>query len=85
MTEQLNLYLQMEKNPAKKDDLMIANNVLKLATKLLKVKLNFEELLLSMENSGIFKTMKRQWNILITRSFMTGWLWVYRHACNVLI
>ena len=37
MTEQLNLYLQMEKNPAKKDDLMIANNVLKLATKLLKV------------------------------------------------
>ncbi|XP_028405988.1 putative homeodomain transcription factor 1 [Dendronephthya gigantea] len=36
MTEQLNLYLQMEKNPAKKDDLMIANNVLKLATKLLK-------------------------------------------------
>jgi hypothetical protein len=39
MTEQLNLYLQMEKNPAKKDDLMIANNVLKLATKLLKVRL----------------------------------------------
>ena len=37
MTEQLNLYLQMEKNPEKKDDLMIANNVLKLATKLLKV------------------------------------------------
>ena len=27
----------MEKNPGKKDDLMIANNVLKLATKLLKV------------------------------------------------
>jgi hypothetical protein len=24
-----------------------------------------------MENSGIFKTMKEQWNILITRS----WLW----------
>lgn len=40
MTEQLNLYLQMEKNPAKKDDLIIANNVLKLATKLLKV--NFD-------------------------------------------
>ena len=37
MTEQLNLYLKMEKNPAKKDELMIANNVLKLATKLLKV------------------------------------------------
>lgn len=34
---QLNLYLQMEKNPEKKDDLIIANNVLKLATKLLKV------------------------------------------------
>lgn len=27
----------MEKNPKKKEDLMIANNVLKLATKLLKV------------------------------------------------
>ena len=25
-----------------------------------------------MENSGIFKTMKRQWNILITE-IMTGW------------
>ncbi|XP_046839134.1 protein PHTF1-like [Xenia sp. Carnegie-2017] len=36
MTEQLNLYLQMEKNPGKKDELMIANNVLKLASKLLK-------------------------------------------------
>jgi hypothetical protein len=26
-----------------------------------------------MENGEIFKTMKRQWNILITGSCMTGW------------
>lgn len=36
LTEQINLYLQMEKAPHKKDDLTIANHVLKLATKLLK-------------------------------------------------
>ena len=29
----------MEKNPGKKDELLIANNVLKLASKLLKVRL----------------------------------------------
>ena len=34
---QINLYLQMEKAPHKKEDLTIANHVLKLATKLLKV------------------------------------------------
>lgn len=36
LTEQINLYLQMEKAPHKKDDLTIANHVLKLASKLLK-------------------------------------------------
>ncbi|KAM9444373.1 putative homeodomain transcription factor 1 isoform 1-T3 [Clarias gariepinus] len=36
LTEQINLYLKMEKKPEKKDDLCIVNNVLKLATKLLK-------------------------------------------------
>uniref|UniRef100_A0AAY5EVT0 PHTF1/2 N-terminal domain-containing protein n=1 Tax=Electrophorus electricus TaxID=8005 RepID=A0AAY5EVT0_ELEEL len=36
LTEQINLYLKMEKKPAKKDELSIVNNVLKLATKLLK-------------------------------------------------
>ena len=36
---QINLYLQMEKAPHKKEDLTIANHVLKLATKLLKVSL----------------------------------------------
>ncbi|KAK3512905.1 hypothetical protein QTP70_028987 [Hemibagrus guttatus] len=36
LTEQINLYLKMEKKPEKKDDLNIVNNVLKLATKLLK-------------------------------------------------
>ncbi|KAB5536898.1 hypothetical protein PHYPO_G00112610 [Pangasianodon hypophthalmus] len=36
LTEQINLYLKMEKKPEKKDDLSIVNNVLKLATKLLK-------------------------------------------------
>ena len=34
---QINLYLHMEKKPHKKEDLMLANNVLKLASKLLKV------------------------------------------------
>ncbi|XP_062842927.1 putative homeodomain transcription factor 1 isoform X2 [Trichomycterus rosablanca] len=36
LTEQINLYLRMEKKPDKKDELSIVNNVLKLATKLLK-------------------------------------------------
>ncbi|XP_071942545.1 protein PHTF2-like [Antedon mediterranea] len=36
LTEQINLYLRMERKPNKKDDLMLANNVLKLASKLLK-------------------------------------------------
>ncbi|XP_076851784.1 putative homeodomain transcription factor 1 [Brachyhypopomus gauderio] len=36
LTEQINLYLKMEKKPGKKDELSIVNNVLKLATKLLK-------------------------------------------------
>ncbi|XP_018580745.1 putative homeodomain transcription factor 1 isoform X3 [Scleropages formosus] len=36
LTEQINLYLKMEKKPNKKDELNIVNNVLKLATKLMK-------------------------------------------------
>ncbi|KAJ7998652.1 hypothetical protein DPEC_G00207100 [Dallia pectoralis] len=36
LTEQINLYLKMEKKPNKKDNLNIVNNVLKLATKLMK-------------------------------------------------
>ena len=36
---QINLYLQMEKMPDKKDEFMVVNNVLKLAADLLKVKL----------------------------------------------
>lgn len=36
LTEQINLYLKMMKSPEKKNDLIIANNVLKLAAKLLK-------------------------------------------------
>uniref|UniRef100_A0A672NCY5 Putative homeodomain transcription factor 1 n=1 Tax=Sinocyclocheilus grahami TaxID=75366 RepID=A0A672NCY5_SINGR len=36
LTEQINLYLKMEKKPNKKDQLNIVNNVLRLATKLLK-------------------------------------------------
>ncbi|XP_023606879.1 putative homeodomain transcription factor 2 isoform X4 [Myotis myotis] len=36
LTEQINLYLKMEKKPNKKEELTIVNNVLKLATKLLK-------------------------------------------------
>ncbi|XP_032895736.1 protein PHTF2 isoform X2 [Amblyraja radiata] len=36
LTEQINLYLKMEKKPNKKEELNLVNNVLKLATKLLK-------------------------------------------------
>uniref|UniRef100_A0A1A8DVW2 Putative homeodomain transcription factor 1 n=1 Tax=Nothobranchius kadleci TaxID=1051664 RepID=A0A1A8DVW2_NOTKA len=36
LTEQINLYLKMEKKPYKKEQLNIVNNVLKLATKLMK-------------------------------------------------
>lgn len=36
LTEQINLYLKMEKKPNKKEELTIVNNVLKLATKLMK-------------------------------------------------
>lgn len=36
ITEQINLYLQMEQKPDKKEELMLANNVLKLAADLLK-------------------------------------------------
>nr|XP_054754491.1 protein PHTF1-like isoform X1 [Lytechinus pictus] len=36
LTEQINLYLNMERKPQKKDNLMLANNVLSLASKLLK-------------------------------------------------
>ncbi|XP_029006190.1 putative homeodomain transcription factor 1 [Betta splendens] len=36
LTEQINLYLKMEKKPNKKESLSIVNNVLKLATKLMK-------------------------------------------------
>nr|XP_033774167.1 putative homeodomain transcription factor 1 [Geotrypetes seraphini] len=36
LTEQINLYLKMEKKPHKKEQLILVNNVLKLATKLLK-------------------------------------------------
>ncbi|XP_075147407.1 protein phtf-like [Haematobia irritans] len=36
ITEQINLYLQIEKKPKKKDELMVSNSVLKLAADLLK-------------------------------------------------
>ncbi|CAL8143969.1 unnamed protein product [Orchesella dallaii] len=36
ITEQLNLYLKMEQKPHKKEELLVANNVLKLAAELLK-------------------------------------------------
>lgn len=36
ITEQINLYLQLERKPHKKDALMLANQVLKLAVDLLK-------------------------------------------------
>ncbi|KAF4532646.1 hypothetical protein B566_EDAN009827 [Ephemera danica] len=36
LTEQINLYLQIEQKPNKKDELMVANSVLKLAADLIK-------------------------------------------------
>jgi hypothetical protein len=36
LTEQINLYLKMEKSPERKDELTVVNNVLKLAVDLLK-------------------------------------------------
>ncbi|XP_028590354.1 protein PHTF1 isoform X2 [Podarcis muralis] len=36
LTEQINLYLKMEKKPNKKEQLTLANNILKLSTKLMK-------------------------------------------------
>lgn len=40
ITEQINLYLQIEQKPRKKEELMVANSVLKLAADLLKVMTN---------------------------------------------
>lgn len=37
ITEQINMYLHMEQKPQKKDELTLANNVLKLVSVLLKV------------------------------------------------
>ena len=45
--KQINLYLQMEHSPHKKEELIIANNVLKLACKLLKVSYGYRFLVLS--------------------------------------
>lgn len=42
ITEQINLYLQIEQKPEKKNELMVANSVLKLAADLLKVILKFK-------------------------------------------
>ncbi|KAF7246608.1 putative homeodomain transcription factor 2, partial [Varanus komodoensis] len=42
LTEQINLYLKMEKKPNKKEELTLVNNVLKLATKLLKVRIRMD-------------------------------------------
>lgn len=41
ITEQINLHLQIEQKPHKKDEFNVANNVLKLAIDLLKVRNNF--------------------------------------------
>lgn len=38
ITEQINMYLHMEQKPQKKDELTLANNVLKLVSVLLKVR-----------------------------------------------
>lgn len=41
ITEQINLYVQIEQKPQKKEELMVSNSVLKLASDLLKVSLEF--------------------------------------------
>lgn len=44
LTEQINLYLQIEQKPHKKEELTVANNVLKLAIDLLKVRHSFSSI-----------------------------------------
>lgn len=41
ITEQINMYLHMEQKPQKKDELNLANNVLKLVSVLLKVSFHY--------------------------------------------
>lgn len=41
ITEQINMYLHMEQKPQKKDELTLANNVLKLVSVLLKVSFHY--------------------------------------------
>lgn len=53
ITEQINLYLQMEQKPHKKEELMVANNVLKLAEDLLKVSIRSRTALLYCLKEGI--------------------------------
>lgn len=55
ITEQINLYLQIEQKPEKKNELMVANSVLKLAADLLKVilKLLIKNIVLTINFIGI--------------------------------
>ncbi|XP_036068811.1 putative homeodomain transcription factor 1 isoform X1 [Oryzias melastigma] len=58
LTEQINLYLKMEKKPNKKEQLNIVNNVLKLATKLMK-ELDSPFRLLSLTVNPLIYTMTK--------------------------
>uniref|UniRef100_A0A8C8DIL9 Putative homeodomain transcription factor 1 n=1 Tax=Oryzias sinensis TaxID=183150 RepID=A0A8C8DIL9_9TELE len=58
LTEQINLYLKMEKKPNKKEQLNIVNNVLKLATKLMK-ELDTPFRLLSLTVNPLIYTMTK--------------------------
>ena len=59
---QINLYLHMERKPHKKEDLMLANNVLKLASKLLKVSCNAiftcQEIVVNLTHSELFHSVQ---------------------------
>lgn len=80
---QINLYLKMEKKPNKKEELTLVNNVLKLATKLLKVHtlsqypfllIIWHQLPLFLQSDSFFPPFlfSRSW---ILRSGCTVWRW----------
>ena len=57
----------MEKAPHKKEDLTIANHVLKLASKLLKVTFNYRSLHLLPEAEILRKVIKQVWKVYMSR------------------
>ena len=61
---QLNLYLKMEQKPHKKEELLVANNVLKLASELLKVRALEIKFFGILEFGNLIFLFCRNWKIL---------------------